>query len=66
MDDTDELIIQLCTRVGMIMEDACMAALTIGRVEHVARQTELGKLEMAADRIAALLHAAKTLLTEVS
>lgn len=66
MDDTDELIIQLCTRVGMIMEDACMVALSIGRVEHEARQAELGKLEMAADRIAALLQAAKALLTEVS
>lgn len=60
--DTDELITQLCTRIGMIMEDACMTALTMGAVKGDGRAGSIGELEVAAHRIQALVAAAKALL----
>ena len=60
-DDHIALIIQLNTRIGMIMEDVAMVALdaspegVAGRVEAIAEISE---------RIAALVGAARSLLAE--
>ena len=59
--DLIPLIIQLNTRIGMIMEDVIMAALDaspegmVGRVEAIA---------VASERIAAIVRAAQALIAE--
>ena len=52
--DTDEFITQLCTHIGMIMEDACVTAVTMGAVKGDGRAGSIGELEVAAHRIQAL------------
>ena len=59
--DTDDLIAQLCTRVGMIMEDSSVAALTVGGLTAEKRDGVIAALEAATDRITALVYAAKAL-----
>ena len=59
--DTDDLIAQLCTRVGMIMEDSSVAALTVGGLAPEKRNDVIAALEAAADRINALVCAARAL-----
>jgi hypothetical protein len=61
-DDTDDIIIQLCTRIGMIMEDASVAALTVAGIDRERRVAALVELDAAAKRIGALVEAAKVLL----
>ena len=61
-DDTRDLIVQLCTRVGMIMEDASVVALTIGGLASEDRQTALEEIRKAAERISALVEAARLML----
>jgi hypothetical protein len=61
-DDTEELLNLLCTRIGMIMEDASVVALTIGAREPGQRLGEMAKLETASAQIAALTAAARSLL----
>ena len=61
-DDTADLISQLCTRVGMIMEDASVIALTVSGIEAGNHQVAIGELETAARRIDALIAAARALL----
>ena len=60
-DDTSELIAQLCTRIGMIMEDASVVALTVGGLTVKERDDAIAALEAAAERISALVAAAKAL-----
>ena len=62
-DDTSELIVQLCTRMGMIMEDASVVALTVGGLTGKERPHAIAELEAAAERISALVAAAKALAT---
>ena len=59
--DTDDLIAQLCTRVGIIMEDSSVAALTVGGLAPEKRNDVIAALEAAADRINALVCAARAL-----
>ena len=59
--DTGDLIAQLCTRVGMIMEDSSVAALTVGGLAAENRYGVIAALEAATDRINALVCAASAL-----
>ncbi len=62
MDDDDtELFSLLCTRIGMIMEDASVIALTIGALERDARRAQVAELKQASASIAHLLAAVETL-----
>ena len=61
-DDTDDLIAQLCTRIGMIMEDASVIALNVSGKVPSDRQTAIDELDGAAKRIEALIAAVRTLL----
>jgi hypothetical protein len=61
-DDIDDLIAQLYTRIGMIMEDASVVALTIGGLEREKRVTSIDEVETAANRIAELIAATKALM----
>ncbi|MBC2666975.1 hypothetical protein H7F51_15765 [Novosphingobium flavum] len=63
MDDdaTSDLIVQLCTRIGMIMEDANLVALTIGGLDREGRAAAIAVLEKASADIAALTAAARVL-----
>ena len=64
MDEhTSELIAQLCTRIGMIMEDASVVALTVGGLTVKERDDAIAALEAAAERISALVAAVKALAT---
>lgn len=63
MDDDDhDLIAQLCTRIGMIMEDASPTALSIGAMDQARRRAAIAELSAAAAKISSLLAAAQTLL----
>jgi len=61
-DDTEDLAIQLSTRIGMIMEDTSAAALTIRGLEPAERRAALMRIERASVQIHALLSAAKAML----
>ena len=60
-EDTSELTAQLCTRIGMIMEDASVVALTMGGLVGVERNDAIVVLADAAERINALVAAVKAL-----
>ena len=63
MDEhTDDLIPQLCTRIGMIMEDASVTALPIVGKSPTDRLAVIEELEGAAKRIDALVAAVRALL----
>lgn len=59
-EDTLDLISKLCTRAGMIMEDASVDALTIPP-DGMTMGVQLANLNEAARTIASLLAAASTL-----
>lgn len=59
--DTEDLVIQLYTRIGMIMEDTSVLALTVGGMDQEGRRAARRKIEQAAGRIHLLLAAAKAL-----
>lgn len=59
-DDTHDLFAQLCTRIGMIMEDTFVVALTIGGLAGEARWAAFMELETGAVRVSALVNAAKS------
>ena len=61
-ENTDDLIAQLCTRIGMIMEGASVTALTVGRMLPRDQLAVIDELEGAAKRIDALVAAARALL----
>lgn len=44
MEGAEELIALLCTQIGMIMEDACPVALTIGSMTPTARKKAIARL----------------------
>lgn len=50
-DDTEDLVIQLCTRIGMIMEDTSVLAVTMPGMDPVGRRAALWKIEQAAGRV---------------
>lgn len=60
-DDKRELLIRLCTRAGMEMEDASVVALTIGSLGDQEIDSSLGQLRKSAMRISTLIDAARSL-----
>ncbi len=61
-DETQELIKLLCTRIGMIMEDASVVALTIGSRDREARLSAIAELNISAEQIGRLVKAIQSLL----
>lgn len=61
MDETDQLIIRLCTQVGMIMEDRSILALTLGAVSRPEWADAVAGLCAANETIECLLEAARVL-----
>ena len=61
-DDTDELINLLCTRIGAIMEDASVIALTLGALNTGERRTAIAELNQASREISNMLAAVNGLL----
>lgn len=60
-EDAADLIIQLCTHAGMLMEDASVLALTLGSIEPGSRGQVLVELVDASERISSLLRGATAL-----
>ena len=60
-DDRTQLIIQLCTQAGMILEDSVGPALTIRRIDVAHISERIAEIGRAADRISALVRAAQVL-----
>jgi hypothetical protein len=60
-DDHSELISRLCTQAGMIMDDAGVIALTIGRVDKNEQAAKLTELREAMITLAKLVLAAQAL-----
>ncbi|MCB2073060.1 MAG: hypothetical protein H6917_00915 [Novosphingobium sp.] len=59
-EDTAELASRLCTRIGMIMEDASVVALTIGSLDEADRPDAIARLENDArciDQLIGAVHA---------
>ena len=62
MDEDDaELIVQLCARAGMIMEDISADAVTLRGKSLTERRDVIERLQVAARRIGALANAAEAL-----
>ena len=64
-DETQELIVLLCARIGMIMEDASVVALTIGSRDQDACLAAIAKLDLATEQIGGLIKATQSLLHQV-
>lgn len=63
MDEaTIELIAQLCTRIGMLMEDHSDLALSLGRMDPLIQADSLAALDTVIGGMGALLTAAKALM----
>jgi hypothetical protein len=60
--DTNDLIAPLCTRIGMIMEDTSVAALTIGGLKRDERPAAIAEVEIAAQWIDGVVAVAMALL----
>ncbi|MEG3155708.1 hypothetical protein [Sphingomonas sp. RB1R13] len=60
-DDTADLIQMLCTRAGMIMEDASAEALVMRAADPQAVSAKLERLAQAAGAIRAIIAAAHAL-----
>ncbi len=62
MDDTDELLALLCTRIGMLMEDASAVEITSAVITADERARAILDVADAVSRIAALSDAAVSLV----
>jgi hypothetical protein len=60
-DDNEELMVLLCTRIGTIMDDASVLALTIRATRGGRRTATIAELQRAAESIAAFVTAAEAL-----
>lgn len=63
-DDTRELIAQLFTRVGMIIEDVGPVALLAGTGDRAELDEAVAAIEQAAEKITSLASAVRALLAE--
>jgi hypothetical protein len=61
-DDTIELIRQLCTRIGIIMEDASVGALVSRSGDDLT--SKVASLRLDVERMAALVSAAQALCVD--
>lgn len=60
--DTFDLIEQLCTRAGIVMENTHVIALTIGGLPFKEQVAAIDAIRQAGERIVALANAAMALL----
>lgn len=60
-DDIADLVAQLGTQIGMIMEDTCVVAISIGAMDDAARRSAIAEICEAALRISALCAAVAAL-----
>lgn len=60
-DDTSDLIVQLCTRIGMIMEDVSPVALMIAGMNAAEREAALAELGRVIEQLGPLIDAATDL-----
>ena len=60
-EDTIDLIVALCTRIGMIMEDTSVIALTLRGATEIQRHEAVADIKAASDYIAALVGAVQVL-----
>jgi hypothetical protein len=58
-EDEIELVLRLCTKAGMIMEDACALATSLPSSDAGQLPSRIDKLTRAASDITALIAAAK-------
>lgn len=63
-DEIDDLIAQLCTRIGMTMEDVSVIALTGARGSDAEVASTVARIEQASEKIAGLVQAAKVLVAQ--
>lgn len=63
-DDTKDLIASLSTRIGMVMEDASLVALTGARGSAAEMASTVARIELASAQIAVLVQATRVLLTQ--
>jgi hypothetical protein len=60
-EDDEELLVRLCTRIGVIMEDASFVALTIRGTEGAERVAAIAEVTLAAEKLATLAGAVSAL-----
>ncbi len=60
-DDTTDLVRQLCTRAGMIMEDASAVAILVGGKTPIELRSIIAELQTLAEQVNAVLAAAKAM-----
>ncbi len=60
-EDEEELLVRLCTSIGVIMEDASFVALTIRGTKGTERKAAPGQITAAAKKLAALTCAVSAL-----
>lgn len=60
-DDTSDLVVPLCTRIGMIMEDASPVALKVACMDVAERKAALAELDQSIEQLGSLIDAAKVL-----
>jgi hypothetical protein len=60
-EDEEELLVHLCTRIGVIMEDASFVALTIRGTKAAEREAALEQITAAGKKLAALTCAVSAL-----
>lgn len=60
-DETADLVRQLCTRAGMIMEDATTVVIFVGGKTPAELRSTVGELQILSDRVAAILAAARVI-----
>ena len=63
--DTADLVDQICTRIGMMMEEASVIALTTRRLSNEQRVAAVAQLRTTTRIISALAEAAKMLIEPV-
>jgi hypothetical protein len=56
-----DLVVQLCTRIGMVMEDAGPEAITIAGMDHDCRRAAIQGLDTSIAEMRALIDAAMAL-----
>ena len=62
MDENDDRVAEICTRIGALMEDASVEALTIGRLSHDHQCIALERLSDNLNQMKDWLADAKALL----
>lgn len=56
-EDDEELLVRLCTRIGVIMEDASYVALTIRGTHGAERKAAIAQIATATEMLTALIGA---------